>query len=170
MPLANTSLEGALIIDAIPMDNAFGAWGICGDATGRGGLLHLWAFASVRGQDRILPSVTGVIAYPRRVTATRHDLRLLIVGDINGQTGVVATDATETLADNIAYLWAQVVEPVVSSTGTRSATLEVPGQSDRHADIHVLGLKIEQYMLAPGCQGAIAITTLQISIPEGRFS
>lgn len=170
MPLQNITLEGTLTIGGVSMANAFGAWGVVGDENGRGGLLHLWAGFSVRGEDRLLPSATGVIAYPRRMTATRHDLNLLIVGDVDGQTGATATDAVETLADNIEYLRANVIAPVASSSGTRAATLTVPGQSLRSADIHVLGLVIQRYMLMASCQGSIAITTLQISIPEGRFS
>lgn len=170
MPLQNTNLEGTLTIGAVAMQNAFGAWGICGDERGRGGLLHLWTKFMVRGQDRLLPGATGVIAYPRRITATPCDLRLLVVGDIDGQTGAAATDAVETLADNLTYLTTNVTLPVVSSTGTRSCTLTVPGQSNRTANAHILGLEIESYMLMPECQGAIAVTTLKLSIPGGRFS
>ena len=168
MPLEHTDLEGTLTIGGIPMQNSFGAWGICGDARGRGGLLHLWNGFKVRGQDRLLPSVTGVLAYQRRITVTPHDLRLLIVGDVNGQTGAVATDPIETLADNFSYLLTNVVAPVASSTGTRAASLSVPGQSARTADIHVETLDIDEYQL--GMCGAIAVCKLHISIPEGRFS
>ena len=170
MPLQYTDIEGGLTIGSVDMQNQYGAWGICGDATGRGGLLHLWSEFDVRGEDRLLPSVTGVIAYPRRVTVTKMDLRLMVVGDVDGQTGAAATDAIETLAANMEYLRANVVAPVVSSTGTRAATLEIPGQSNRTANIHVLKMVTQSYMLAPGCQGAITINTLQISIPSGRFA
>lgn len=170
MPLQNTALEGTLTIDGIEMTNDFGAWGIVGDEQGRGGLVHLWTKFDVRGQDRVLPGATGVIAYPRRMTVTRCDLRLLVVGDVDGQTGVAATNSIETLADNLEYLRAQVLAPVVSSSGTRSATLTVPGATSRTADIHVLGLVIQSYMLGQDCDGSIAVTTLQISIPVGRFA
>lgn len=168
MPLRNTQNEGTLEISGINMNPANGAWGIVGDERGQGGLVHLWSKFDVRGEDRLLPGAVGVIPYPRRMTGTRVDLRLLIVGDVVGQTGALATDATEGLATNIEYLRTNVVAPVVSSTGLRSAVLEVPGQSDRTALIHVLGLVTQSYML--GECGAIAVTTLQISIPEGRFS
>lgn len=168
MPLVNNTREGTLTIDGIDMNPSNGAWGILGDERGQNGLVQLWTEFDVRGQDRVLPTVTGMIAYPRRMTVTRHDLRLLIVGDVIGQTGAPAADSTEGLAVNMKYIHDNVLEPIASSTGLRAAVLEVPGQSDRSADIHVLGLVVQSYQL--GVCGAIAVTTLQISIPEGRFS
>ena len=168
MPLQYTNLEGTLTIGTVAMENAFGAWGIVGDEQGRGGLVHLWTAFDVRGEDRLLPSATGVIAYPRRMTATRRDLRLLVIGDIDGQTGTPYTDPVEGLAENMEYLRANVLAPVVSSTGTRAATLTIPGMTSRTANIHVLGMVIQSYMF--GSCGSIAITTLQISIPGGRFA
>lgn len=168
MPLQNTTLEGVLTIGSISMSPANGAWGIVGDEQGRNGLVHLWAGFDVRGEDRILPSATGVLAYPRRITATRRDLRLLIAGDVIGQTGAAATDARVGLATNFEYLRANVLAPVVSATGTRAATLTVPGLATRSANIHVLGLVTQSYMLTE-C-GSIAVCTLQISIPSGRFA
>jgi hypothetical protein len=168
MPLQNTSLEGTLTIGSIAMQNTFGAWGICGDETGQGGLVHLWTRFDVRGTDRLLPGVTGVIAYQRRMAPTRHDLRLLVSGDIDGVTGTPYTDPVEGLAENLEYLRANVLAPVVSSTGTRAATLTVPGMANRTANIHVLGLMIQSYMIV-FCQ-SVAVTTLQISIPGGRFA
>lgn len=168
MPLEHNNLEGTLTISTISMNPANGAWGVLGDESGRGGLIHLWYKFDVRGEDRILPSATGVIAYPRRMTVTRCDLRLLIVGDVIGQTGVSASNSIEGLATNIEYIRTNILAPVVSATGTRAATLTVPGQSTRSADIHVLGMNIQSYQL--GICGAIAVATLQISIPGGRFA
>ena len=167
MPLQNTTLEGTLTIGGISMNPANGAWGIVGDERGQNGLLQLWASFDVRGQDRILPGAPGIIPYPRRMTVTRHDFRLLITGDVIGQTGAPATDAIEGLATNFDYLRANVIDPVVSSTGTRASTLTVPGQASRSADIHIIGFVIQSYQLAE-C-GSIAVTTLQTSIPLGRF-
>lgn len=168
MPLQHTDIEGTLTIDSISMNPANGAWAILGDEQGRGGLVHLWTKFDVRGEDRVLPGAGGVIAYPRRITVTRCDLRLLIVGDIIGQTSAPASDAIEGLATNMEYIRAQILAPVVSSTGTRAATLTIPGQSNRTANIHIIGMPIQAYQL--GICGAIAVCTLQISIPSGRFA
>lgn len=170
MPLANYDIEGSLVIDGESMNRP--AWAVLGDERGTGGLVHLWVEFDVRGQDRILPTATGVIPYQRRLTATRKDLRLLVVGDVD-ETGTPVANPTEGLEANLEYLRANTFAPVASSTGTRAATLTMPSGATRDADIHVLGVVVQSYVLGKiidDCaQGAIAITTLQISIPTGRF-
>lgn len=168
MPLQHTDLEGTLEIDSFEMQNQFGAWGIVGDETGRGGLVHLWDKFDIRGQDRILPTATGVIPYPRRMTVTRCDLRLIVIGDIDGVTGTPNADPVAGLAINTEYIRAGILAPVVSSSGLRSAVLTVPGMANRTAFIHVLGTVTQSYQF--GFCGSIAVKTLQISIPEGRFA
>lgn len=168
MPLQNTTIEGTLTIDGVPMNPANGAWATLGDERGEGGLLQLWAMFAVRGQDRVLPGAPGVIAYPRRITQTRIDLRFLMVGDVIGETGVPAANSIEGLAQNTEYIRANVLAPVVSTDGTRPATLTIPGLASRTADVHVLGIVLQSYML--GECGSIAVNTLQLSIPDGRFS
>jgi hypothetical protein len=168
MPLAHLTQEGSLSVGGVALANAFGAWGIVGDERGNGGLVKLWTDFDVRGEDRILPSVTGVIAYPRRMTATRHDLRLLVTGDVNGQTGATPSDATQGLETNLEYLRANFLAPVATATGTRAATLTMPSGSTRTADIHVLGTTVQTYLLQE-C-ASLWIGTVHIDIPEGRFS
>jgi hypothetical protein len=170
MPLVNTTREGTLTISGISLNPANGAWGVFGDERGEGGLVHLWTKFDVRGEDRLLPGATGVLAYPRRMTVTRCDLRFLVAGDMIGQTSTPATDSIQGLATNLEYLRANILAPVVSATGTRAAVLTVPGQSNRSASVHVLGMVIQSYALSLGCDGSIAITTLQLSIPGGRFA
>lgn len=156
--------EGTLTIGGISMNRL--AWGVFGDEEGQGGLLPLWVQTEQRGQDRVLPGATGVIAYRRRETATRHDLRLLVVGDVDS-AGAPVADHAEGLAANLAYLESNVVQPTNLTDGTRAATLTVPGQTIRTADIHVLGLVPQTYRV--GSTGSLFIGTLQISIPSGRF-
>lgn len=167
MPLSYNFLEGSMTIDGIAMNNAFGAWGIIGDERGQGGYLPLWADFDVRGKDRILPTAVGVIAYPRRVTATRRDFRLIVVGDVD-RLGAPNTDPIAGLQANLEYLRTNVIAPVATTTGTRAAVLTMPSTATRSADIHVLGVVTQSYNLA-SC-GAIWIGTLQISIPSGRFT
>jgi len=168
MPLQHNSDEGTLTVDGISLNNAFGAWGVYGDKTGQGGLLKLWNDFDVRGDDRILPSATGVIAYERRVTATRHDLTLTVVGDVNGQTGATVMDCRVGLQDNMDYLMTNVILPPGTSTGTRSASLSMFSGGPRTADIHVLRTTTQLYHIDE-C-GSIWVATLHISIPGGRFS
>lgn len=168
MPLAFNDSEGALVIDGISMNPANGAWGVFGDERGQGGLFRLAVEFDVRGEDRILPSVTGVIAYQRRMTVTKIDLRLIVVGDVDGVTGLPVSDSRIGLLDNLDYLRANVWDPVDTATGTRSATWTAPDSSVRTAEIHVLGVKTDTYLLQE-CGGSLFIGKLMISIPEGRF-
>jgi hypothetical protein len=168
MPLLNMQAEGVLTIDGIDMNPSNGAWGIVGDERGEGGLINLWTDYDVRGEDRILPSATGVIAYPRRMTATRHDLRLLVVGDVIGQTSAPATDSRVGLQTNLEYLRANTFAPVVSATGTRAASLTMFTGGPRTAAIHVLRVTRQTYHIDE-C-GSIWIGTMHISIPGGRFA
>ena len=156
--------EGTLTIGGISMNRL--AWGVFGDEEGQGGLLPLWFQTEQRGQDRLLPGATGVIAYRRRETVTQHELRILVVGDVDS-AGAAVSDHAEGLAANLAYLESNVIQPTNLTDGTRAATLTVPGQATRSANIHVLGLVPQSYRLASA--GSLFIGTLQISIPSGRF-
>jgi hypothetical protein len=165
MGLTNFQPEGNLTISGIDMNRS--AWAVLGDERGEGGLVRLWFEFDVRGEDRILPGVTGVIAYQRRITAKRHDLRTLVVGDVD-QAGNPVADPAIGLENNLEYLRANVLAPVATSTGTRAAVLTLPSGATRTADVHVLGMTTQSYMLGP-C-GSILVGTLHISIPTGRFS
>lgn len=162
--LSNYDCEGVLTIGGISMNRA--AWAVVGDEQGAGGLLPMWFQTEQRGQDRLLPGAAGVIAYKRRETVTRHDLRILVVGDVD-QAGAAVVNAAEGLAANLAYLESNVVQPTNLTDGTRAATLTVPGLAQRSANIHVLGLVTQTYRL--NSTGSLFIGTLQISIPSGRF-
>lgn len=170
MPLANYTVEGTLSIGGISMNRP--AWAILGDEKGTNGLPHLWVEFDVRGEDRILPGANAVIPYQRRITATRKDLRLLVVGDVNS-AGAPVADPNIGLETNLESIRSSVLAPVVSATGTRAAILTMPSGATRTADIHVLGMTIQSYVLGKvidGCaRGAIAVTTLHTSIPTGRF-
>ena len=168
MPLLHNDNDGVLTVDGISLNPANGAWGVYGDKQGKGGLVQLWVEYDVRGEDRILPSVTGVIAYQRRMTATKHDLNLTVVGDVIGQTGAPAMDQRVGLQTNLEYLRANVFAPVATMAGTRAASLSMFTGGPRTADIHVLKVTTETYHLHE-C-GSIWIGTLHIDIPEGRFS
>lgn len=168
MPLVQNAAEGSLTISSVDMNPANGAWGIVGDEKGTGGYVQLWADFDVRGEDRLLPSVTGVIPYRRRRTVTSFKLRLIVVGDIIGSTSTPETDTRVGLEENIEYLRENVIDPVNTQTGTRSATLTMPSGNTRDADIHVLGVTTQTYLLSE-C-GSIWIATMHISIPSGRFA
>lgn len=163
--LIDYDCEGTLTIGSVLMNRQ--SWGIFGDDSGTNGLVQLWVTAEQRGEDRLLPSATGVIPYRRRLTATRYDLRLIVVGDVN-VSDTAQTNKKQGLAANLAYLYTNVVAPTGATDGTRSATLTIPGQSNRTASIHVLGLSTQRVNLADDT--AVFEGILQISVPAGRFA
>lgn len=160
--------EGTLTIGGISMNRP--AWAILGDEQGEGGLLGLITNVAQRGSNRKIPGSAGVLAYRRRVDETEHELRILVAGDVNS-SGVATSDHNQGLAVNLDYLYTNVIAPVVSTTGTRSASLVIPGLATRTANIQVTGLQQTEYHLAPnGRDGAIWEGRLQITIPAGRFA
>lgn len=160
--------EGILTIGGIIMNRP--AFAIMADESGEGGLLDLITTADQRGEDRLIPGAGGVIPNRRRLTVTAHDLRLLVVGDVD-ETGSAHANYTSGLAHNLDYIYNNVVAPVVSTTGTRSATLVIPGLGTKSASIHVTGMRRKEYHTSLTARGpAVWEGTLTISIPAGRFS
>ena len=165
--LSSFDCEGTLTIGGISMNRA--AWAVVGDSEGQGGLLPLWVTVDQRGEDRLLPGTIGVIPYRRRATVTRHDLRLLVVGDVD-LNGDPVVNTRNGLAANLAYLYTNVVAPVGTGDGTRSVTLTVFGQANRTGWMHVLGLQVQRYSFGnPTTEPSICEATLQISIPSGQL-
>jgi len=167
MPIQHLTQEGTLSLDGISLQNPFGAWGVVPNK-GKGGLIPLWTDYEVRGQNRILPSVTGVIMYEHRVTETEYDLRLAVTGDVDGQTGLSNTDAIEGLETNLDYLTTNVILPPGGPTGARAGVLVKPSGATLNASVQVMHTKVEDYLIFE-C-AAIWIAMLHIRLPEGRFS
>lgn len=159
--------EGSLTIASVSMNRP--AWAVLGDETGQGGLVNLWVVLDRRGEDRPLPLAAGVVPYPRRAAATRHDLRIIVAGDVD-ETGATEADARIGLEGNLGYLYSNVLAPVTSGDGTRAATLTMPSGATRTASIHVLGLTPVAYAFAADHSWAHFEGTLHISIPGGRFA
>jgi hypothetical protein len=165
MGLVGYDAEGVLTIDSVVMNRP--AWAVIGDENGEGSLTQLWVTTEQRGGDRIVPSAAGVIPYRRRVTATEHLLRLVVVGDVD-DAGLPVADQRVGLAANLAAIKSTVVDPTNVGDGTRPATLTVFGQANRSANIHVLGLTQRIRVLKEN--GSIFVGTLRISIPAGEFT
>lgn len=115
---------GTLTINGVSMANPYGAWCLPD-------LSPLWGMPDQRpNADGLMPGATGMRGFPQRGTRTVYQLRFLASGQVNGQTGELVQDSGLTpegmLATNIAYLYAQVLAPVGSGTGTRPAVWVVP--------------------------------------------
>lgn len=153
--------EGELIIDTESMNRP--AWAILGDETGQGGLLPLLYKMQKRGGDRIIPGAAGVIAYPRRATATPHSLRLAVTGDVD-EDGVATADSAVGLAANMVYLF----DNVLSNPMPLAASLTCFGQSVS-GDIHVVDLIEDRYNVegVAGINSSIFVGTLRIEVLAG---
>lgn len=126
----------------------------------------LWTVIAVRGQDRLIPGVSGLRPKRRRFTATPHSLPMVISG-LHTPDGEPITDPDARIVqfqDNLDFLMNNVVDEVATTAGTRTATLTMPSGGSRTAAIHVLSI-------TPGTwTPAVLRCTLDISIPGGRFA
>ena len=158
--------EGTLTINSISMNRP--AWAVIGDERGEGGLWPLKFLLEKRGEDRLVPSAAGFIAYPKRVTGVRLDLRFLVTGDVNS-SGVDTADSRAGLEANLAYVYTNVIAPPTLPTVTRTMTLTMFGGGTITAQVHVVGLQPRNFIAA--VEGsAIAECTLQLAIPAGRMT
>jgi hypothetical protein len=137
-------------------------------------LTPLWVQADVRGDDRLLPGVTGVIPYRRRTTVTRHSLPMWVIGEVSW-TDAAYADPWVGLETNLNYLYTNVVAPTGAGDGTRPGSLAMPSGATRTADVHILSLELGGTAAgtashAGGAAGAGVRATLELSIPDGRFS
>lgn len=123
-------------------------------------LSALWGTPDLRGDDRLLPGVVGVIAYRRRATVTRLSLPFLVVGQYD-RDGVEYPDPFIGLQTNLAYLMANVLLPTNTGDGTREMVWYLPDGGDVTVDVHVLGYR-------PGLTlEGVARGTLELSVPGG---
>lgn len=162
--LSDFACDGTLTIGGISMNRS--AWMIGADEKGEGGLFQLLTGVQQRGEDRLIPAAAGVIPFRRRITRTSHELRLVIVGDVD-EAGAATADHTAGLDSNIAYLLTNVVTPPATDAGTRAATYVTSGGRSLTADIHVVGMTQKEYALG---LNAVWIGTLNISVPAGAFT
>ena len=117
---------------------------------------------AVKGGDRDLPHGTAV-PYPRRPTITVADLPLSVFGDRDWED-VAYADIEVGFLTNLAYLRANVVDPLTTGDGTRPAVLHLP-TGNLSADVTV----ISPLGLSP-FDGVAARGVLRLSIPTGAFA
>lgn len=116
--------------------------------------------ADQRGGDRVIPH-GGVVSKPRRRTVSKRSLPLVINGLVD-QDGVAISNYRTGVDTHIAYLLTNLVEPITTGTGTRSATLTL-ATGTFTTPVHVEALDIGDRDMA------IVFATLQLSIPTGQF-
>lgn len=155
---------GVLSISGVSLNRP--AWSIMN-------LERLWQQVEVRGEDRLIPGVNGVIAYRRRVTTRTVDLDFAITGDVD-QAGNPVADGLVGLETNLDYLYANAFEPLTTADGTRPATLTKPSGATRTANVHVTfheGVVVTVEMGTCGSnRNALMQGVVTLTIPTGRFA
>lgn len=116
--------------------------------------------ADQRGGDRVIPH-GGVVSKPRRRTVSKRSLPLVINGNVDQDGNAIGNYRTG-VDTHIAYLLTNLVEPITTGTGTRSATLTL-AIGTYTTPVHVEALDIGDR------EAAIVMATLQLSIPNGQF-
>jgi len=162
--LSNYDCEGTLTIGGVSLNRP--AWAVAGDDRGNGGLFQLLTTVDLRGDDRIIPGAAGVVPFRRRQTVTRYSFRFLVTGAVD-ETGAVNADPIDGLADNLDYLWTNVLTPPATTTGTRTAVWTKPDASTVSAEVHVIRCEPTSYALGTD---SIWEGRLVLSSPSGRFS
>lgn len=127
-------------------------------------LYQLYDGPEVRGEDLEIPGAAGVLTQPRRATATRKVLTLVVDG-WKDREGNIYADPITGLRTNMDYLKTNVTAPVSTGNGTRPAVLHLKDGSTRSEDIIVVP------PLDPVAAGKhTLICRLDIIIPLGSFT
>jgi hypothetical protein len=96
-------------------------------------LAQLYRNPELRGSDRIIPGVAGVIPYLRRATVTRYSLPLVVSGYDGASDPYVGTAAA-------LHELSAICRPTNEGDGTRSAVFTMPHGPSVTAQVHVIGL------------------------------
>jgi hypothetical protein len=89
-------------------------------------LAEMLSYATLRGENRILPGAIGVRPLRRRATETTRTVNLTVFGD-HQPDGTMHADPIAGLFLNLADLLDNLIDPAVNSTSTRTATLRFGG-------------------------------------------
>lgn len=126
-------------------------------------LWALWAGATTRGTDRIIPGATGILSKPRRATAARLQLAVEIFGHI-AWDGTPYADHRLGLWTNVDHLRTNVTDPVTTGDGTRTGVLYLPDGSTLTGPVTVEGFQLGD------SEGVVLTSTIDLTIPAGALS
>lgn len=122
----------------------------------------LWHGPAVRGSDRLIPGAAGVRPHRRRATVTKRQLELVIFGD-NDIDGDPHTDPQEGLEANVAYIRANITDPIVAEPGTRTVVVGLPSGATMTGEAHVEELELG------AISGTTMLAVITLSIPAGAL-
>lgn len=146
---------GDLSIDDVSMFTA--AWAM-------NNLFEWWLLPAQRGQDVVRPWVNGSYPARRFVAVTRRSIRLTVSGEADPD-GVPYSNWYDGMFTNLQYLAENVVKPLGSGDGTRTAVLAAPDGSLYTAPVHVTGMEVSE--MRPNARFCFAV--IDVSIPGGVF-
>lgn len=120
-------------------------------------LSALWYKLEKRGQDIVVPGVSGMLSYPRRATGTSHSLPMVIVGDCD-PAGSPFANPWIGLESNINVLRGTVLDAFT----TIGAVLTMPSGATRSGPV-----QIDSFELGDHTFTARYAAVLNLTIPAG---
>jgi hypothetical protein len=127
-------------------------------------LSRLWAEASIRGENKLLPGAQGRRSYPTRLDQSEHDLAFFIYGNTD-LDGTLIDNAWQGLQAHLDALWSNVFAPVTVGRGVRAATLTMPSGVTRVANVQVEPLHFANDVY----DASFVEATIHLTIVDGRF-
>jgi hypothetical protein len=156
--LIDYACQGSLTIDSLSLNTP--AWSVVD-------LTPLWAAFDTRGQNRLIPGASGVVAYRKRITERDHSLAIVIIGDVD-ENGDAHTDPVAGLEDNLDTLMA-VLAP--DAGATKSAVLTLPSGTTRTAEVQIESFEVIRTEIdVVSSQFAAMEGIITMTIPAGVFA
>jgi hypothetical protein len=156
--LVDYACQGALEIDSVSLNTP--AWSVV-DIT------PLWAAFDTRGQNRLIPGASGVVAYRKRITERDHPLAIVIIGDVD-ENGDPHDDPVEGLEFNLDTLLAVLMPDADAS---KPATLTLPSGTTRTAQVQIESFEVVRTEIdIENLTYAAMEGVIQMTIPAGVFA
>lgn len=127
-------------------------------------LAPLLSWSEVRGGSRVVPRSPGASALPKREDLTVVNLELVLLGDVAFDGVTAHPDPRTGLYRNVAWLQANIVQPVAVAPFTRTATLSWHAETPVAKPVQVippLGLATDKWHKMRA--------VLRLEFPEGLF-
>lgn len=154
--LAATAIEGKVTLNGVllwtPAFAAMDIWSLNDDA-------------DVRGRSVVIPGANGNKPKPRRRTATRKDLGLIVVGGVNRFGAEIAAGPRQGLIDNVAYLRTNLGVGLQTGDGTVTLSWQQPSGTTLTEPVTV-----EQVRRGPTLPGFCCRVVVSMEVPAGIIS
>lgn len=145
--------DGILTIDNVAMQCP--AWAVLN-------VNLLWGPADQRGEDLLIPGRPGRLPNPRRIDATKVQLRMVIDGRVDRTGAPWPQGEREGLRRNLLFLRTNVTDPTNVGDGTRTARLATPDRA-----LTLTGAVTVENLRLGDRVGPLWKALLELSIPAG---